>query len=50
MVRWPLKKLVQGFIAFGSAYLLGGAILDSVSNALAQINWQITIVGTMALA
>ena len=50
MNRWPLKKLLQGFIAFGSAYLLGGAILDAVGNALAHINWQFTIVGTVVLA
>jgi len=50
MIRWPPRKLVQGFAAFGSAYLLGGAILDSVGNALALINWQLTIAGTVVLA
>lgn len=50
MARLPPKKLLQGFIAFGSAYLLGGAILDSISNALAQINWRFTIIGTVVLA
>lgn len=50
MARVTPKKLLQGFIAFGSAYLLGGAILDSISNALAHINWRFTITGTVVLA
>lgn len=48
MRSWSAKKLFYGLLAFGGAYLLGGEILNAVSNAMAHINWYFTILGTVA--
>ena len=49
MSKWSIKKLMRGFAAFGGAYVLGGTILDAIGNALALINWPLTIGGTIAV-
>jgi tetratricopeptide (TPR) repeat protein len=41
------RKAILGIVAAGSSYIVGGAILDAVSNAISQINWSLTIIGTL---
>lgn len=49
MPSLTFRKVILGIAAAAGSYIVGGAILDSVSNAIAQINWSVTVTGTFVL-
>ena len=49
MRRLTVKKIIYGVGAAAGTYIVGGTILDAVSNAITQISWRFTIVGSGVL-
>lgn len=49
MSNFSTKKIAACLLFVLGSYVVGGAILDTIGNALSLINWAITIVGSILL-
>jgi hypothetical protein len=44
-----VKKVILGIVAAAGSFVAGGALLDSISNAIALVNWRLTLIGSIDL-